>query len=447
MKTTKEEIKFGEINFDQLDGILSATIKEDRANKIATVLCMISAYTDDGQFNISFNAPSSTGKSYIPLEIAKFFPKEDLIILGNCSPTAFFHEQGVTNEETREITVDLSRKILIFTDQPGNQLLERLRSMLSHDQKEMHSKITDKITQGGNRTKNIIIKGFPCVVFCSAGLSLDEQESTRLLLLSPEMSQKKISRGISEKIRKETDSVHYRSELENNEGRKALRQRIEAIKKEQIKDVIIENPEQIEARYLMGRSILKARDQRDVSRLISMIKAITLLNLWNRDRYADYVYADAKDIEAGFQLWEKISASQELDLPPYVYDLFKDIVLPVWEKQNPSMKAGVNSVTKSGGITRQQIQQKHFEIFNKTIPDWQLRQDILPMLESSGLIAQEKPLFGDGRKMLIFPLRDIRVLQSYAPDSDKIEEIDLSAPENNSELDSVGQEDPDEVFK
>ena len=32
-------------------------------NKLATFLCLLSTYTENCQFNISFNAPSSTGKS------------------------------------------------------------------------------------------------------------------------------------------------------------------------------------------------------------------------------------------------------------------------------------------------------------------------------------------------------------------------------------------------
>ena len=80
--------------------ILGLTIKKDEQNKLITYLCELSAYTNDSQFNISFNAPSSTGKSYIPTEIARLFPKEDIIEVGYCSPTAFFHDYGIFDKET-----------------------------------------------------------------------------------------------------------------------------------------------------------------------------------------------------------------------------------------------------------------------------------------------------------------------------------------------------------
>lgn len=72
------------------------------------------------------------------------FPSDRVIKIAYSSPTAFFHDQGAIDQETKIITVDLERKILIFLDQPHDQLLERLRPLLSHDQKELYYKITDK---------------------------------------------------------------------------------------------------------------------------------------------------------------------------------------------------------------------------------------------------------------------------------------------------------------
>ena len=63
-------------------------------------------------------------------------------------------------------------------------------------------KITDKAKKGGSKTKNIIIKGFPAVIFCTGNLKIDEQESTRFFLLSPKISQEKIRAAIREKIKK-----------------------------------------------------------------------------------------------------------------------------------------------------------------------------------------------------------------------------------------------------
>ena len=178
--------KFPPLTVERLTDVLSLTIKEDRINKLITFLAFLSAYTEDSQFNISFNAPSSSGKSYIPIEVAALFPKEDVMKVGYCSPTAFFHDKGIYNKEREGYFMDLQRKILIFLDQPHTLLLAHLRPLLSHDEKEIRIKITDKSQKFGLKTKNVFVVGYPSVVFCSAGLKIDEQEATRFLLLSPE---------------------------------------------------------------------------------------------------------------------------------------------------------------------------------------------------------------------------------------------------------------------
>lgn len=124
--------------------ILSLTIKHDNLNKLIVFLAMLSAYTEDSQFNILLNAPSSSGKSYIPLEVIKLFPEESAMKLLYVSQNAFFHDNGEYDKEKNEKHIRLDRKIIIFIDQPRTELLSRLRPILSHDEKIMISKITDK---------------------------------------------------------------------------------------------------------------------------------------------------------------------------------------------------------------------------------------------------------------------------------------------------------------
>jgi hypothetical protein len=385
---------FSPLSLDDLAEILDLTIKHDKSNKIITFLCQLSAYTENSQFNISFNAPSSTGKSYIPLEISNLFPKEDVLELGNCSPTAFFHEHKENyDKETNTITVDLSRKIIIFLDQPNPALLERLRSLLSHDRKEMQSKITDKNQKGGNRTKTVIIKGFPSVIFCSAGLVIDEQESTRFLLLSPDTTQEKIKESILSAIKKGTDNKKYQQWLNNDPKRRLLINRIKSIKNEEIDEIIIPDSKYIEELFFADGKKNKSRNQRDIKWLISIIKSLTILNMWWRKRDDKTIIANKEDIDNAFLLWKNLSISQELNIPPYVYGIYKDVFIP--------------AIKESGeGVGRQEISKKHFETKGCLLNDWILRRQIIPMLESAGLIRQEQSP-DDKRKMLIFSNENI----------------------------------------
>lgn len=404
--------KFLPIKAEDIVKVLGLTIKRDEVNKLITFLSQISVYTDHAQINISFNAPSASGKSFIPTEIGHLFPKDDIIEVGYCSPTAFFHQVGTFDKEKQGYVVDLSRKILIFLDQPHTLLLQHLRPLLSHDKKEILLKITDKSQKAGLRTKNIILIGFPAVIFCTAGLKIDEQEATRFLLLSPEINHEKIREAIFEKIKKEADSASYANQLESNLERKLLQERILAIKEENIGDIKISSPDTIQRLFFERVKALKPRHQRDIGRVISLVKIFALLNLWHREKQGSVIVANDEDIVEAFKVWDAIAESQELNLPPYVYNLYKDVIVSAYRDKNSELDGVVKL-----GLTRQDILFKHNEAYGRFLPDWYLRQHILPMLEASGLISQEADA-NDKRKILIFPTVTLTT-------SDK---------ENNSEL-------------
>jgi len=400
--TPVETKNFAPINSEELIKILGLTIKKDEENKATTFLCELSAYTESSPFNISFNAPSASGKSYIPIEIARLFPKEDVLEIGYSSPTAFFHDIGTFDKEKGGYVINLGRKILIFLDlifldQPHTLLLQHLRPILSHDKKEIQLKITDKSQKAGLRTKNIFIRGFPAVIFCTASLKVDEQESTRFILLSPETSQEKLREGIIEKIKRESDRETYLTQLNENPERKLLKQRLLAIRQEGITDVKINFPDKVQKVFFDKHKILKPRHQRDIGRLICLIKALSLLNLWFREREDSVLIANETDLREALKIWDKISESQEFNLPPYIYNLYKEIIAPAYYERNSEGSGGV-----SLGLSRQEITQKHLQVYGRHLEDWRLRQEILPMLESSGLIYQEADPV-DKRQKLVYP--------------------------------------------
>ncbi|MFC1635065.1 hypothetical protein ACFL5Z_09505 [Planctomycetota bacterium] len=385
--------EFKPLSSEELAEILGLTIKKDEANKLITFLCMLSAYTEDSQINIGNIAPSSSGKSYIPGELAPLFP--DVVQLGYCSPKAFFHDAGQYDKELMGYRINLERKILIFLDQPHTLLLEHLRPMLSHDKKEITVKIADKNARHGHSTKTNLLIGYPAVIFCSTGLKLDEQEKTRLILLSPDINQEKLRYGVIEKIKKESNTGVYQQRLDENPERRLLQERIRAIRDAHISEINIAQPEIVERRFLAKHKVLKPRHQRDVAHLLSLVKAFALLNLWHRDRIGSTIVANRQDIREAFKLWDAISESQELGLPPYIYEFYQQVIAPAFFGK---------SVKKCGekGLTRREIMKKHYEVYKQPVADWVLRQDILPALEITGLIRQE-PAKSDKRKMLIYP--------------------------------------------
>lgn len=273
-----------ELTAEDLKRTLGQTVKRDDANKTITFLAMLLAQTNQDQFNVAFQAESSTGKSYIPLEILEYFPSSDKRTYGGASPTSFYHEVGrwmeleeaarivdlrgvfdeneLADEKRKVILLNLENKILVFLDQPHWQLMERLRPLASHDKKILRYAITDKNTKGELRSKSVLIIGFPTLVFSTAKVNVDEQERTRTAILSPEISQEKLRESLSLLAKKLGDRKTFQSEIEGDPERLWLKHRVHAIRDARIKEINIPQAETVLEQFERTRPKLAPRHTR-----------------------------------------------------------------------------------------------------------------------------------------------------------------------------------------
>jgi hypothetical protein len=95
--------------------------------------------------------------------------------------------------------IDLTGKILVFLEPPHMDLWVLLKPILSHDKVEMRYDYVDSTNNDGIETKNVIVRGWPAVIFCSAK---DESQwkiwpeiQSRFLITSPNMSENKVHDG------------------------------------------------------------------------------------------------------------------------------------------------------------------------------------------------------------------------------------------------------------
>lgn len=397
--------QFKEMTLDELADVLSLTIKHDHNNKIVVFLAMLSAYTDSSQINVSLNAPSSTGKSFLATEIAKLFPDEDKVERSGASPTSFFYETGVLIKELNARLVSLERKILIFYEQPNPQLQEKLRALMSHDSRELYYSFTNRV-KGTNRADKVILRGYPSTIFCSAGLRLDEQETTRAILLSPEITDEKILAGIRDQAWRSSNTEEYKTWLESRPERAALKERIIAIRDIHVDEIIVPDHDGVKQRFREMFPVVKPRHMRDIDHLVQLIKAIALLNVWHRTQQDSTILATQSDIDQAFDLWKVFSDSQELNLPPVVMQFYRDIIVPAFIRKFKSSDDQIQLAMKHDeiGLTQQELNNYHIEVTEKPMNGEQVRKQILPQLESSGVITQEKPKEGsDRRSRHIFP--------------------------------------------
>jgi hypothetical protein len=379
-----------EISIAELIDVLGSTIKYDDANKAILFVVMLSAYTEEDQLNALLLGLSASGKTFLVSEISKYFPWFDVKRFDTVSPQSFKYYNIVTDEATGLQCSDIERKILIFSEMPHSELLKNLRPVLSHDNKLCRFMTTNKNKSGRNTVDDIHIKGFAATIFCSANTSnIDTQESSRSILISPEVTPEKIEASLNSIQIKTSDKEAYNDFVNNDEKRKSLMRRIRYIKNMKIQHIKIndEDSKLILERFkkFVGKHPA-SRSVRDLDHLYSVIKAISLLNAKNRVNDKNDVVVDESDIEAGFKLWEKIGTPQLYGVTPYLYeDVYQKVIVPAWLEQKEA--ARYDDVI---GLTRNDIEEKYFKVHNRMLRADELRKNIIPPLALCGLISETK---------------------------------------------------------
>lgn len=402
-----EPFPFKEIGLDDVCQILDLTIKEDRTNKLLIFLTMLSAFTDSSQINITLNAPSSAGKTFLTNEIVKLFPEEDTIVYSKITPTAFHYSAKLDKERGVRI-MNLERKILVFQEQPDAKVQENLRSILSHDRKEATFCLTNRSKSGENRAEEVIIRGFPATVFCSANSFMDKQESTRAIMLSPEVTTEKIELAKLAVVDRESNPENFQKEICNNHDRQLLQHRIRTIRDMRVGVIGLPSQDLIMKTFNNMVDKPRVRHSRDMKHFIDIIKSIALLNIWYRKNKEGQYYANEKDVMEAASLWKDIAKTQCLSLPPYVASIYYDIIVPLFNQKRLMCQFGkINSCHPMSDIeqcalTRQEILNRYVQTKRTMLQDWQLKR-LLSSLEAVGLI-QIIESKNDKRLRLIIPL-------------------------------------------
>jgi hypothetical protein len=396
--------------------IFGTVIKRDLPTTAITFLGLVLTYTDRNQVVICYKADSSTGKSYIPLEIVLLFPdqEKDVLKLAGASPTSFIHEanaepvyeegiddKGKTVKHLKHLVVNLERKILIFKDQPDYRLLAKLRSFLSKDEREAIFKITDRTKSGKNRTKTVILRGYPTVLYCSAKLTGEDQENTRTFILSPEMSQEKLRLAIELIAEKETNHDVFQENVQKDPRRQWLAERLKCIKAAQIREITLtpEDSAYLKEEFLKRNPYLMPRYTRDFPRLVALAKAHTVLNyMHRRTEKTDVIEANRRDLEVALELYDHIAEANELGIPPQLLEWYGKVMVPIWQSQ-------------SEVADRKAILRKHLEVYHQPLNRHRLELEFIPNLESANLVSPEQDP-SDRRRVLYVPLREG---PNYAP--------------------------------
>ncbi|MGA2626476.1 MAG: hypothetical protein ABSF63_05355 [Candidatus Bathyarchaeia archaeon] len=380
--------------FEEVAEILGSTVRADLANKLIMFCAGLLNFTDQDQVNILMAGESAGGKSYTALEVASYFPEDALRIMATASPKAFYHDHGTWDAERKVLIVDLKQKIILFLDQPHYMLVEALRPLLSHDRRQLVYKITDKNKQGSLRTKTVELIGYPTAIFCAAKFGLDEQERTRMFLLSPETTREKLLESIRLRIARDSDRKAFSTWIETHPRRKWLKARIQAIRNAGINEIIVPDQEEIYKRFLNTHGHLAPRHQRDISRILALIKSHALLNWTHREKPSEgTILANKDDIEAGFWLYGLIAKSNELGVAPQIYEIYEACIRPQLD-ETPT------------GINRRSILTAYHAYTGRFMSEQKLRKEILPSLEAAGLIVEEPDPLDKRQNLVMRPVTE-----------------------------------------
>lgn len=388
--------QFKELKVEDIADTLDLTIKNNRVNKVIALLGMLLAYTEDSQLNIMFNAQSSTGKTYITMEVSKYFPPQDVKIYGRTSKTAFYYNESLMKVDEKGISfIDLERKILVFAEQPDMQLLENLRSFLSHDMKLTPFIVTNKGKNGRNTARESYLRGFATVLFCSANLRIDEQEQTRALLLSPESTEETVRAGVDLSIARNSDKGAYLKRLNGDEARRQLMDRILYIKSLNVDQIDIEDSDYLKKCFFEKRRSMPPRTQREIGHFISLVKGMALVNAPFRMQNGRIV-ATKTDVNEAMKLWKVIGEAMFYGVPPQALEFYKKFILAAFNKANEGL-------AKKKGITYDQIAAEYFEQTGSYPNLDMVRKMYIPALKCASLISYDKD-DDDRRQMLVTPL-------------------------------------------
>jgi len=347
---------------------LGQTVKRDDITKNMVFLTGLSAFSKN-PINLFLKGESSIGKTYNTVEVLKYFPQEDVWMLGALSPTALVHSYGVyvdgrgeeidlaekpnkeSSEEERKAwserlkgartVIDLQGKILVFLEAPHLETYNTLRPILSHDKEEISYKFTDKTARGQLRTSHVVIRGFPATIFCTTDEKYIKDLATRGFTVTPETETEKFKEAIA--LTGEMKALPWK--FCDDTDFMLLQDYISWLR-DQLKNLDVAIPYCRELAEFYPSQY--ARGMRDFSHLTALIEILALFHVNQRPvlvrqfesdsrdeneiETENYILATLKDLAYVLKLWEKVEETTVTGLAEHILDFFHKAIEPLSNK-------------------------------------------------------------------------------------------------------------------
>jgi hypothetical protein len=187
-------------------------------------------------------------------------------------------------------------------------------------------------------------------------------------MLSPETNADKLEASLRLLIAKVGDREAFRHWVDEHPQRRWLKARVADIQASHVKEIVVADQENIYKRFRDSHPRLAPRHQRDLPRIIGLVKAHALLNWRHRERPREQtIIANQEDVDAGFWLYNQISEANELGLPPQLYEIHKSVITPLLETDSDG-----------NGIDRKMILAEYYARYERPLSEDRLRRETLP---------------------------------------------------------------------
>jgi len=461
----------------------------------------ISTYTFD-PLNLAILAPTSEGKTYATTKVMQYFPNEDVWRIGGMSTKVLVRQKGILinskgesiqkqvdelreklqnvntaefkldftapkvkdepkltlqekveqrkNEIKKELSVimegaskliDLTGKILVFLEPPQHELWNLLKPILSHDEEEMRYDYVDR-TDDGIETKNVIVRGWPAVIFCSAK---DESEwkiwpeiQSRFLITSPNMNKDKVQDGnmlIAQ--RKGLPNTMQQQIIVSDKDQELAKKCVVYIKKWISRLALVNRLDYKHGNAVWipyGDPILwsrlsgnKGTDNRATNRIFSFLNIIPMAKAHLRPTL---VYGNERQVIATLDdLSETLHITQNMSgIPTHKVKFFTDIFTDLYDsKTGPDIKD--DKVEEIKAVTTSQLCEHYKLKTGKSITNRNLHNQFLNELLNNGFIDERESLI-DKRQKIYFPIMEMPIKDQLA-DSEKIGKYGNTEPLRN----------------
>ena len=453
--------------FEYVVKSIKKTVKCEDALIRQVLYTGLSTYVEDDPINLGILAPTSEGKTYAITESLQYFPDDDVVYIGQMSPKVLVRQKGNLidkksgqplevkvqelrtksrelakkkrntkdkdqiadiNEEIEKINedirklfdnsktlIDLRGKILVFLEPPKHELWELLKPILSHDKKEIEFPFVDKTSHSNAETKDVVVRGFPACIFCSAK---DESKweiwneiKSRILVTSPNMVPKKYeesnklisqSKGLPNLIQQQI--IISDDDIEKTKNCILLiKQKINELKSKNNKNGKISL--WIPYYDLLQRELPanKGTDVRFAKKVFSLLNIVPIVK--SALRMVLMMEGESSIIANLEDLREVLSITQNFDgLPKFKAEFFRDIFSPCFaRKTKPDSNKDGKKEEEIIAITTRELCAFYKEIKRQPITTDNLKHTYINQLINEGIIDYTGSKI-DSRQNIYYPL-------------------------------------------